>query len=243
MDNEQATGTGIPWWRVATAVVLLLRPMDLAGASLTYLDGGFLPADWSTTKIHDTNGGCSIVTTQHSSGGNPSFYWNGVHTLAGFNTTVYFAHFPTLPSAQWDPLILGALLSVSMQIDATCLGTAPAFSNPAVQFYLMIRQDGTCYRASGTGARTVYMNESWQTVAQADMTAAGFVRFGAAGPAQPDFSAAGAPIEFGFATGNNGSNRTVTWGVDNFSFSAVPEPCPALLVLLALVVPGWRRRR
>jgi len=219
----------------------LATGIALAGAAqagtVGLSDGDFDPATWATTFASGVSG---QTGAQVASGGNPGAYWE-VETTT--NTQTFMAHLGS--ALVYDPA-LGALDSIDISLQYLPLAARGDghFIAP------LLRQDGTLYRASGsvTGSTAT----TWQTYALTGLTPANFAVVSAAGingAGAPDFSQAGAPITFGFLTGNSGGDG-ITIAYDNYAVSLhtdmAPIPLPAGIVLLGgglALLPVLRRRR
>jgi len=87
-------------------------------------------------------------------------------------------------------------------------------------------------------------NFAWDTLTMTGLTAAHFRTWSNVN-AHPDFSASGAPILLGFATGNDNGGSTLSRaaGFDNWSMTVTQVPEPSTAVLLGIVGLGLLVRR
>ena len=206
-------------------------------------DTEFADTDWSATLVFDnTAGGVTFTATQVATGGNPGAFREITHTYTGpggFD----IAHF--YESASYAPGVSGALASIDMSFDTAFFNYPGQGGSPpeAVAIYPAIRQGALVYGTVYAGPYSTSTSPTWETKTFTGLTASVFFAFaGQSQPSgtQPDFSSAGAPLYFGFITGNSsccgGQNVTIS-GVDNFSVSAtpVPEPATGLLVMGGLL--------
>jgi hypothetical protein len=239
----------------ATLAVLLALLPSHAMAQPSVSDGTFLDTDWSLTQFTAGNGGSSTAA-QVLTGGNPGSYRNvtdalnaaplGSQTIV-LSTSIYtpFTHTPS---------VAGAIVALNYAEDAAC--TAGCFGDgqstgPA------LRQGGNLYILSSstviTGAGT-----GWSPHTVSGLTAADFGLVNVTPTTlfddtqHPNFTATGAPIQFGFfranGTGVNGGSYTLAAGIDNWQItlatatprSAVPALGMAELAVLAglLVLVG-----
>jgi hypothetical protein len=211
-------------------------------------DGDFDPADWSF-QLFDFHTGGDATPSQAPSGGNPgSFqqvaYTTNAATDPGDNAAVYVFH--SFDAAVVDPSVDGAIASVDYLWDVSAIAGGGTFSGPALQ------QGGNVYVSAGllelTGTST-----QWRSVSRAGVLEVnyGLIQDGLEiDPAQdPDFSASGAPITFGFfsafAGALGGPAAAASAGFDNWSVDVhlVPEPGPFALLMLAFVVTAGRAVR
>lgn len=226
------------------AFASLLAAAGPAAAQTVIQDGTFVDGNWSLTKVRDTsaNPGATLGQgTQQSSGGNPGEYRKVTHDWVGPGA-VGFAHLFT--SQAYNPADQGALDAVKYDFDMLIIDPS---TSGTVHYAPLLAQGGRFFRASGVTPTTQGV---WLAQSFAGLTAASFSATDGTGA--PDFSAAGAPIQFGFYTANGtaGSGRSVTTsGIDNWKVTlteaspAVPEPGAVLLFLPALGVVAFVRRR
>lgn len=215
--------------------VLLLAALGLGSAAsattVTFTDGTFTDSDWSATKIVDTTAGAtaSFVAGQVATGGNPGEYRQVQHTFdAGI---IAVGHLKS--GAIYDPSITGAIESIAYSYDLIHLNPPPA---QAVAYGIALLQDGAWYR---TAFDTIFP-ETWTGFGTGGLTAASFVLAAGSGPANPDFSATGAAMTFGYASFNNntgGSPDLVRLsGIDNWQVAITTVPLPPAAWLLGTAV-------
>jgi hypothetical protein len=219
-------------WAILLAVTSALTWAGGArAATLTFSDGTFDPANWSTQLFNFHTGG-SATPSQAASGGNPGSYQE-----VAYATNVFHG----FSGAVVDPSVDGAIASVDYNWDVRAVSGGGTFSGPA------LAQGGSFYVSAGlldlTGTST-----QWRSVSRVGVLE---VNFGTIqdileiDPAQdPDFSASGAPITFGYFTALagalNGPPASATAGFDNWSVDVhlVPEPTTGSLVAIGLLGAG-----
>ena len=90
-----------------------------------------------------------------------------------------------------DPAVDGAIGTLSYSYDLRTFESA-GFSN----YYLVIFQNDSHYRPRMDRVS----REEWTRFGRSGLTARSFSRVRGTGPRQPDFSAAGNPLQFGFVS-------------------------------------------
>jgi hypothetical protein len=166
-------------------------------------------------RVEYATAGVFSATVQQVSGGGPDDapYQQGTHTLTN---TVCAAHLSELigTAGLYDPRLSGAVTTLEYAYDFRVL-SAPS-SEAQVGVSLLVKQASNYYLADYGGAG----QEAWvHRVGR--VTAADFWKVAGDGPNQPDFSAAGAPLEIGYFTANSGSGslQTLIWGLANFELT------------------------
>lgn len=221
-------------------VTLSLAAAAPAGAQTVIQDGTFQDDNWSVTKVSDTSAIpslSSVIGAQQEPGGNPGSYRLVVHNWHGPGG-VGFAHL--FSPQEYRPVDQGALTSVRYDFDMIILN---AGSSATVLYAPLLTQGGK-YFVKLPGA-TPTTTGAWLSQSFAGLAASDFSEVG--GASTPDFSATGAPIRFGFYTGNGtafSEQSITTSGIDNWKVTlteadpretpAVPEPSAFLLLLPTL---------
>ncbi|MBX3117721.1 MAG: PEP-CTERM sorting domain-containing protein [Fimbriimonadaceae bacterium] len=210
--------------------------------AVSYFDGEFAVADYGHFAYFDnaftsTNnaaaGGNPNATLHHIIEHDPAGAAQGTGEIGSYNFNFLY-----------NPSVSGALSSISFSADYY-LDTEAVLSGQALFFSLI--QDGSTYYVPVFDDYTPgqWLNASFNAMPNSawrklDWISGNFVF------ANPDFSAAGNEMMFGFITGYNLSNGAlVTTRVDNFSVQTAPVPEPATMAVLgfgALAV-GLRRRK
>jgi len=226
-------------------------------------DNTFLDANWALTQFTAGNGGSSTAA-QSVAGGNPGAFRNVTDVLTtappGLNTIVLSTSIFT--PFTYSPGVSGPIASLSYTEDASC--TAGCFGSgqstgPSLQ------QGGNLYILSSstviTGPTAPWINHSLSGLTAADF---GLVNVTSGGSIfdntqHPNFSAAGAPIQFGFFRANGtsvgGLGYTLSAGIDNWAItltqgvpvaSIVPTLSQWSVAMLALAIAligfAWKRR-
>lgn len=209
--------------------VVVLSCGPLASAGFTYVDGTFDPADWFSSIAGQQGNSGTFTTPQKLSGGNPGEHVQVNHALAnapngeqsGFSLLherLGFTH---------DPAADGPIGEIDMSIDLR-----RDDQNQRVRFALT--QGGLVY-VSNESVTTGNFPTGWNTWAVPDLSETAFVRMepdqNLIGTDHPDFSSTGAPITFGFSTGNNTGigfpGYTTAVDYDNFALDIKPPAaCP-----------------
>lgn len=203
----------------------ILGTLDGCGsASLRYQDGDFAPGSWASIKIEGSSEGTSSIAsiTTEPSGGNPGAYHQVVISLTATEdqlALIWVAH--ALDGALYDPGTEGEICGVRVFLDGADQFD-PIVGHKAI-FSVFMLQDGTYY----WGNRLTVSSDMWERGA---WTTDDFVKFDGEGPDVPDLSASGAPIQFGYLTGNSRPTSAPGMGMpvsaaDNFNVELFP-PAP-----------------
>jgi len=215
-----ARGPSVLW------VALALLPTCVAAQ--TVADSTFLDANWTGTQFVAGNGGTS-TGAQVLVGGNPGPYRNVTNQLnaapAGGETIVLSTHI--YAPFTYDPAVSGAIGSLDYAEDAACtpgcfgLGqsTGPALAQGG-NFYILSSSSVT------TGPGLAWLPHTLNALTAADFGLVNVTQTTIFDNTQhPDFSASGAPIQFGFFrandTGVNGGGYTLAAGIDNWQTTIV----------------------
>lgn len=220
------------------ASILLLAAVAAPASAASYADGNFLDADWSASILAQSGPPASFAAARFASGGNPDAYRRLSHTYGGFGD-ITTGHL--FAPAVYDPAAQGALAEVDVAFDLLLLNGG---ASGTVAYGALLEQAGTFYRAG-----FVLSTAAWTSYSLEGLTAASFAKVSGAGAATPDFSAAGAPITFGYyaANGTGLASQTSTLsGIDNWEVTvtaAIPEPETYALLLAGLGLLGFGARR
>ncbi len=205
----------------ALAIVLLaafLSSTHLPASSgpITFSDGTFDAADWTSFKIEDTTPGQSgiFTATQVMTGGNPDAHHRV--TLTFVDGYLIIGHMRD--GAVYDPSTQGGGLLIDFSMDVYRFDPAP---NAYMSYNLLLFQNDTYYGASaGNAGESV-----WRTFSKTGVQSVNFGRLDGPGPANPDFTDQGGPIQLGYAT-SSGTNWNITQvrdgGLDNWSATIHP---------------------
>jgi hypothetical protein len=206
----------------ACLMVLVALGASFAGSAraATFSDGAFVPADWTvTTEVLNLGG--TVNPSQVGSGGNPTAFRqidDVLNSTGGgpFSNSVFGFH--ARVAALWNPAVDGPIVSLDYSEDAY------RFAGSGVQANgIALRQGGVIYY--GPGSVTPATTGVWQPYAWAGLVASNFDAL-APGVQNPDFSAAGGTIQFGFfranSTSTGGGGGTASGGIDNWSVTIHP---------------------
>jgi hypothetical protein len=230
------------------SLVGLAFAREAPASTLIFADDTFEGADWSFQLFNFHTGG-TATPSQPLGGGNPGAYQEVAYatnlaTDPADNAAIYVFH--AFAGAVVDPASDGAIASVDYFWDVRAVSGGGTFSGPALM------QGGNVYVSAGllelTGTGT-----TWRSVSRVGVLDVNYGRIQDVleiDPAQdPDFSASGAPITFGYfsalAGALGGPAAGATAGFDNWSVDVhlVPEPRLAALLVLAGVHAARRGRR
>jgi hypothetical protein len=223
-------------------------------AIINFTDGIFNNADWSASKIVDTTPGTAATFSafQQPVNGNPTFHRETTHVF-GIGA-IRVAHLRNVGGSPftYDPSSSGAINTISINYDL--VHRTPNLG--AVGYGLLLRQNGKYY-TNPIPPDNIFPN-AWSGFSHLGLTSANFFELLVPGTgvnvfSNPDFSATGSLIEFGYVTSNShggaGVIVTKTSGIDNYGLRLDTVPEPATLIttivgsLTAVTVVAWRKRR
>lgn len=224
------------------AAAIALACASCASANVVYSDGTFSNADWGFELVSVNGSTGSANSSQSVAGGNPgssrqTFVTQGTQV----NGVTYAVNrFGTTQASRYVPSVSGAITSLNFSVDARFDSPPPSIFLAGV--FAMVKQDNRVY-VFNTGA--IFSNTGWQTFSSTGLTANAFSQI--SGTSAPlDFSAAGAPLRFGYAifVGDGVSVRTGEVFIDNFNLEvvAVPAPAAGALAMLGATTLLLRRR-
>lgn len=211
----------------AIACAALLLPV-IAQAQTVTIPASTSDADWTATKIR----GAAIdnfISTEIPAGGNPGAFRQTTMNYVDF---IQVAH--QRNGFSYDPSVQGAIASIDFSYDMKTIGV-PLFVGAQLAYSLLILQDGVNY-SSALDASTAL---DWTPFVHTGFTAANFLSDGGAGVLNPNFSATGGVMQFGYITSNSvgpgglppGFFDTTVGGIDNFLITVnqavVPPPAGA----------------
>ncbi|HVL16166.1 MAG TPA: YncE family protein [Gemmata sp.] len=200
-------------------------------APVTFADGQFQDNNWAATKIVDTTVGqtASQAVGQAATGGRGGAYRETSHTWTGGDAAtsrgMTLAHLRA--GAVYDPGVRGPIESVDYSFHVRVLRQTGG--TPGMAMFPIVRQNGAYYVHYN-----IIESPDWTRRSFPGLTAADFTN----GTAAPDFSAAGAPIEFGYATSTGFQESVVVnvvGGLDNWTVTVYPPGSRSESALL------WRR--
>lgn len=238
--------------------LLLLSGFALQLPSAMAAESGFSVGDisdaqWTQSEIENTGGQTLSWSAVDNGGGNPGSYglfsFNKAATSQFGSSAIRVANIYN--QFTYDPAVSGALESVTFTLDAKGFSSnvtsqAAAFLRPVIE------QNGISFSVLSIDSLISVGN--WNTFTWSFTSSSNWVDAIAGDPAfVPDFSASGAPIQFGFRFSLNltcnssvGCRPTLTsTGVDNFqvSVTSVPEPGTYAMMLAGLGLLGFASRR
>lgn len=195
--------------------------------ALVYQDGDFADGRWQVTSFPEQVAGSPWNSVSRvASGGNPGAYQSVDFALQGLPAQ-QLRVYQIFMGQEYDPSIQGAVYLLNFSVD--CSGPTSVTGGvdrngvrPAIQ------QANRLYYGPPMDHYTACAASSWQHAATLDRGASGFTREDYPDycqevvACQPDFSATGSPMRFGFvtslATGKDGdtSGANYSEGVDNW---------------------------
>jgi len=223
------------------AILLLsLLAMLRAANAMTIADTEFNANNWTEAVLY-SSGDAAQSAARKPTGGNPGAYRHMTHVLPA-STSIGVAH--RFLGASYDPASQGAIDSLDYTEDHIEL--SPPFTGAAIGATPALFQGGTWF----FGPDLTFSNLTWQSVVLTGLTASDF----SAGGSNPDFSAAGDMLYFGFWRSNSNSSTTTGYttvsGIDNWSFTihgrppaAVPAPAAIWLFGTGLIGLFVMRRK
>ncbi len=210
-----------------------------AGGPVVFSDSTFANGDWTAVKIEDTTPGqaATFQAEQVAAGGNPGAFRRTTLSWFGNGEELAIIQVGHIREAfVYDPATSGAIASISFAWDLIELD--PSGEGATCRYFLLLRQGDTYYLSSG--AFDNVRPEGWLSIAHAGLTANNFTRVTGPGPLNPDFSASGAPIRFGYdslGTTFSGERLCVS-GLDNYQVAVTPQEVFRTLTLVGTDEPG-----
>ena len=208
----------------AAAVTFLLFALAIpapgVATTVTFSDGDFQVVDWSVaTEVLNLGG--SVTASQVASGGSLGAYRRIDNTLnsavgTGVSNSVFAFH--KRVGATYDPSVNGAILSIDYSEGSLRV------SGGVQACGLALRQAGIIYYGP------TFLNPTtfgvWATTTQTGLVAGQFDAL-APGVQNPNFSASGGLVEFGFVRANStsvgGGGGTTVGGIDNWQVTVTVD--------------------
>lgn len=192
-----------------------------AQAPVSFADGDFAPADWTTTVTAEPAGSGSLLTETVDTGGNPAAWRRVLGTLASGQLVLRGLHLSS--AAAYDPATQGAVRLLTLQADCRLLQGAGS-PEVLVAALPLIEQAGRRYVADGD--RRSCFTPFWAPIYGLPwVTAVDFTQIDGpacgSGERCPDFTATGAPFRLGVVTesrlGAGARAQTTEQGLDNLA--------------------------
>ena len=205
----------------AASCLLVLIAATSASAIVTYQDGTFSNANWviETTSIGGGGTGSGVQVSGVGTPGEARRVTSSVNAPAG-SAILQFHRYGTSQATRYDPAVLGEIGDVSFDIDARMVS---GFGD-GQGLTIALKQGQLVYAGPGmaTGSSGVWVHRSLRGLSASD-----FTRIDGQ-PGEPDFSATGLPIRFGFVTSHatTGGAYSIVVDYDNFLVRVAP-PCAA----------------
>ncbi len=183
--------------------------------TLELSDADFSTADWDTLGFVAGNASVDAVSTQ-ADGGNPGAYREAIMSL-GTAPLDGIALTQIYNPAVYDPAVDGPIDALHFTVDFTALDGVPT------RLGIAIEQDGVIY-AHVVADQADHVD--WVAYDGLWLEAADFPPLDIFESGQPNFTTTGAPMRFGFATGQfalfAGGTENLRHGIDNWSVTVNP---------------------
>lgn len=178
-------------------LAVLLLPLTPVWGATIFTDGTFNPGDWNTV-VAAQGAGVNHVATQQPAGGNPGAYLQ------------FRSDFPPIPTGSqafytadlfsmgfvWDPAVDGPIGQILYSFDLLWVESV-GFNTSVGHFHRpVLLQDGVRYTLGTSSNSVTTIIPEWTSFNFDSSSAADWLRVGGSG--NPDFSAGGGLIEFGF---------------------------------------------
>lgn len=210
--------------------LLILCIASLALGQTTFTDGTFEDADWTTTVFTLGYSGPGGSTVHEAVGGNPADH-RAITTNMGDENPARVIVIEMRAGAIYDPSTQGIITFLSYGEDHKC-AAADGCIGLGQNWWPTILQDGKFYIHRHDNQFTGVL-EDWTTGLVPVMLASDFgeVEVSANGmhnlTSNPDFSASGGPIQFGYSRATSISNMR-TGRIDNWTFAVNEEAVPTV---------------
>lgn len=208
-----------------------VSPAYTSPQSTVISDGAFAAADWGV-EIVDLAGGASQSARQETSGGNPGAFRAMTHTLpqpsGSDETRIAAVHL--YQGQRYNPSTQGALDHIDFTQDGRLLSLP--WPDALVDTHFVIAQGGVLYRSSGY--IRFFGNTNWNSGALNNLQPASFTAIGGGG-GQPDFSAGGGEMTFGYLRLHTRlatlppvppGNLVIEHAIDNWQVTLWPDATP-----------------
>ena len=227
-------------------LALVLVTAFTPGFAATFTDSTFNLSNYSQTTYSNNlaTAGATATASQNTSFGNsaPSQQIDIIWTV---NTT--FAYYDGLINNTflYNPSTSGAISSINFSQDKYVTFPDGVVGLTNISASALLEQDGNFYLDTTTGPSLV--KGTWQNISASGISASNFCLYSFTSNAQdcthnPNFSATGGVIDFGFRTGLGYTNALGTGSFDsysdNLSYTITPTPEPSSLLLFGTGLIG-----
>ena len=195
-----------------------------ASAGVVFTDGEFQAADWVAAPVGD-GGAAALTSTEElvATGGHPGAWRRMVFQLAPQATSGSVGY--TSQVASYAPQAQGAVYVIDYSEDGLSLETS---STRSARSALLLDQAGRRYMATPADSYA-RLGMAWDVGQDTSSLRAGdFTLLDGpaclAGESCPDFTAAGAPMRFGYwRTVSGPAGATISHGIDNWKVTVWPR--------------------
>src|SRR5882724_9823660 len=158
-------------------------------------DQDFSSSNWTSKILPTFNGNGTFTGVTESSGGNPGAYRHVIHNVQG--AALQVSHLRLGDALlSYSPAQQGAIRAITYSFDVKVIQSSAGLS-----YQLLLHQNDATY--AGLNVHKTDGLTSWTSLSSLSSLAAGdFSKIDGSGPANPDFSANGATIYFGYLTSN-----------------------------------------
>jgi hypothetical protein len=184
-------------------------------STITFSDGLFRNTDWIGMVIYEDGPPVSFESQQDISAGHPNEYRWLQHYYGGPGNIIT-AHLRE--EVVYDPKKQGEISSIAFSFDLILFDGG---DSEGVAYGNLIFQNGSYYAPN----YVLTTRFQWESHSITNLTATNFWLLSGPGPAYPDFSANGSPIQFGYYASNGTAISRPTStnsGIDNWSVSIQP---------------------
>jgi hypothetical protein len=206
----------------AALAVTAGAPSAARAQSLTISDGQFDNADWTYEVTANTGAGWQTSPEQqYPDGGNPGTFRGGQWSVAAGGVDSYVGMLSLYTAKAYNPAVDGPVRQVDFKLDALITDAPGGTSSRVIGLSPALQQGDTLY----LGNVTVPSNPAWTTFSWASLEPGAFTRIRGTGPARPNFTAAGAPIHFGYFNDLRFDGTYQAFhGIDNWSVALTNVP-------------------